>query len=218
MSDNVTDKQLTSVYKKNGSFDKQRKMLLENFKESETHTNLLLKLKLMVENKIKIDPSILMKNRGKMGALIQGEIIYQHLGPKESDGKNDKTKVKNNNSLLNIVDKDIQEKIIDSPEFHDSLKVELKDIKRRIEGINDEDYAKILEEERIAKEQEMEKHKLKNQEKELAYKNNFKVKHLNPSHKVMKAPRFNFGSTSKSVREHGNGNGQSSDRQPYLMY
>lgn len=215
----VTDKQLTSVYKKNGAFDKQRKLLLENFKESETHSNLLLKLKLMMENKIKNDPSILMKNRGKMGALIQGEIMYQHLGPKENN-RGDKLKAKASNSLLSIVDKDIQEKIIDSPEFHDVLKVELKDIKRRIEGISDADYAKMVEEERIAKENEAEMLKLKNQEKELAYKNNFKVKHLNPTHKVTKAPRFNFGSTSKSIREHGNGNSGSgkSERQPYLMY
>lgn len=119
-------KQLVSVYKKNGSFDKRRKKLLDNFKESETHANLMLKLRMIVEGKVKSDPSILMKNRGKIGALIQGNIIQQ--------------KNETENSILNIVDKDIQEKIIDSPEFHDILKDELKDIERRLLGISDEEW------------------------------------------------------------------------------
>lgn len=127
-------KELTDIYKKNGSFDQQRKELLENFKTSETHSNLLLKLKLMVESKVKQDPSLLTKNKGKMAALIQGEIISQH----NMDGSN---------SLLSIVDKDIQEKIIDSPEFHESLRYELRDIKRKHEGISDEEFQEILRKE-----------------------------------------------------------------------
>lgn len=184
-------KQLTTIYKKNGDFDKQRKVLLENFKQSETHSNLLLKLKLMVESKIKQDPSILLKNKGKMGALIQGEIINDHMST-------------NGSGLLSIVDKDIQDKIIDSPEFHILLRTELKDIKRKLMGISDEDYAAQLETEEKEKEKEKEKKggvvfttEFKNGD----YKNNFRVKNL--SHRVNKPPRFNFGYHERDQRDGG---------------
>ncbi|RKP30697.1 hypothetical protein METBISCDRAFT_27241 [Metschnikowia bicuspidata] len=132
-ADSLDHKQLAAKYKKYGLFDKQRKELLENFKKSQTHTNLLLKLKVMVENKIKNDPSLLLKNRGQVAALIQGEVIN---GPKTGP------------SILSIVDKDINDKIIDSPQFHEELRRELKDVKRRLLGVSDEDYAKELEEEK----------------------------------------------------------------------
>lgn len=174
-SQKIDNKYLTLIYKKNGSFDKQRKRLLENFKSSQTHSNLQLKLKLMIESKLKSDPTILLKNKGKMAALIQGEIISNKVG----------------SNILEIVDKDIQEKIIDSPEFHESLKVELKDIRRKALGITDEEYAKQLEEEEKAKREETERKQREEAEKELSYKNNFKVKQLiTPS--APRPPRFNL--------------------------
>lgn len=192
-------KQLATIYKKGGSFDKQRKLLLENFKDSQTHKNLLLKLKLMVENKVKNDPSILLKNRGKVGALIQGEIISSNPA---------------GNPILNIVDKDIQEKIIDSPEFHEILKVELKAIKRKCEGVSDEDYAGQLEEEEKLKQEEEQRREKEKAEKELAYKNNFKVKQLAATH-MAKPPRFNF--TSKNIRDRDRDRDRDGgrDRDPY---
>lgn len=203
-NDTIDHKQLATIYKKNGSFDNQRKLLLENFKGSQTHSNLLLKLKLMVESKIKHDPGILLKNKGKMGALIQGEIIGNHTG---------------GNSILSIVDKDIQEKIIDSPEFHDILQVELKDIRRRFLGISDEDYATQLEEEEKLKKEEAEKKERERAEKENAYKNNFKVKQLATSHKVAKPPRFNFQPKSRDRDSYGRGKyGPSSGNSGHLMY
>lgn len=222
--ESVTDpKSLIAVYKKNGTFDRQRKSMLENFKKSETHSNLLLKLKLMVENKIKNDPTILTKNRGKMAALIQGGIINEHMQQKKNS--------KNDTSLLSIVDKDIQEKIIDSPEFHDIVKTELKDIKRRLLGISDEDYAKQLEEEKRNKELELEKLRKEDMEREYAYKNNFKIKNLNTSYKVTKVPRFNISLNRNSFREDDSGlnghNGAGSSKSgsenkskdvKYLMY
>ena len=57
--------------------------------------------------KVKQDPNILMKTKGKMAALIQGEMTTNN----------------DNNELLNIVDKDIQDKIIDSFEFHNLVKM-----------------------------------------------------------------------------------------------
>lgn len=132
-ADSLDHKQLAAKYKKNGCFDERRKYLLESFKKSQTHSNLLLKLKVMVESKIKNDPSLLLKNRGQVAALIQGEVIN---GPKTGA------------SILSIVDKDIRDKILDSPLFHDVLRGELKDVKRKILGVSDEEYAKELEEER----------------------------------------------------------------------
>jgi COMPASS component SHG1 len=148
-------KQLTSVYKKNGSFDKQRKLLLNNFRKSETHANLLMKLKVLIDGKIKENPSILLKNKGKIAALIQGEIINEHL--------NESNKSKVGNSLLSIVDKDIQEKIIDSPEFHSLIRDELKDIRRKLQGVSDEDYKAQLESQKLEEEQQ----KLQNQQTHL---------------------------------------------------
>lgn len=190
-------KQLASIYKKGGSFDKQRKLLLENFKDSQTHKNLILKLKLMVENKIKNDPSILLKNRGKTAALIQGEIISNSPA---------------RNPILNIVDTDIQEKIIDSPEFHEILKVELKAIKRKSEGVSDEEYAAQLAEEEKLKQEEEQRREKEKAEKELAYKNNFKVKQLAATH-MAKPPRFNF--TTKNIRDRDRDRDGNRDRDPY---
>ncbi|CAK7896933.1 hypothetical protein CAAN1_17S00584 [[Candida] anglica] len=173
MDSSQDPKHLVSVYKKNGSFDKRRRVLLDNFKSSETHANLMLKLKMIVEGKIKNDPSILMKNRGKVGALIQGNIIQQ----------------KTSDSILSIVDKDIQEKIIDSPEFHEVLRDELGDIKRRLMGVSDEDWERQKEEEKAAKRSEAEEmDRIKKEEGET----NFSGYKLKPG-KVMKAPTIKLG-------------------------
>lgn len=171
-----THKALALRFKRDGSFDKQRKILLENFKGSQTHKNLLLKLKLMVENKVRRDPSLLLANKGKVAALIQGELFSEQGG----------------SSVLGIVDKDIQEKILDSPEFFEKVKVQIKDINRVILGVSDEDYAKICEEENKAKRAEEKKLEKEREEREFAYKNNFKVKQLVAPLRVAKPPRFNL--------------------------
>ncbi|EGV63377.1 hypothetical protein PSN45_004343 [Yamadazyma tenuis] len=193
----ITDpKALTGVYKKRGAFDKQRKTLLENFKSSETHSNLLLKLKLMVESKVKNNPDILMKNKGKMAALIQGEIMSEHNS-------------KDSTSLLSIVDKDIQEKIIDSPEFHELLRKELKEVKRREEGITDEEFNRILEEEH---QQEQQKKAQLQKDKEIH--NSDKERSSYRPNKVTKAPRFKYNSVNtsrnSSTNKEGNSSGNSS--------
>lgn len=173
----VDHKLLSATYKKSGMFDSKRKVLLQNFKESQTHSNLLLKLKVMVESKIRNDPSILLKNKGKTAALIQGEVINNNSSE---------------SSILSIVDKDIQEKIIDSPDFHRELKDELKDIRRKLLGVSDEDYARELDQERRQKAEEDARKERERAERDLAYKNNFKVKQLSYPQKVVKPPRFNF--------------------------
>ncbi|CAH6719075.1 hypothetical protein CLIB1444_02S00386 [[Candida] jaroonii] len=188
MDDNIDPKELSNIYKKNGTFDRQRKQLLDNFKSSMTHTNLLLKLKIMVENKVKQDPSILTKNKGKMAALIQGEIL--------GSGKED-------DSFLSIVDKDIQEKLIDSPEFHNLIKTDLKDIKRKKLGISDEEFAKQLEEEN-----KLEKIKLAEKER-----NNIKKHKINKPPKVMIRDRNNYRRPTSSNNRTNN-----SSKDYHLMY
>lgn len=128
---------LTNIYKKNGSFDQQRKALLEEFRQSETHANLLLKLKVLVESKIQNDPSILLKNKGMMAALMQGEIMsirnnQQNAGLPKHD-------------LLDIVERDIKEKITDSHHFHSLIKAELHAIKRDAMELCQEEYDKQLD-------------------------------------------------------------------------
>ena len=68
-----------------------------------------------------------------MAALIQGEMTTNN----------------DNNELLNIVDKDIQDKIIDSFEFHNLVKNDLIDIKQELLGISDEEIAKIKDQEKL---------------------------------------------------------------------
>lgn len=200
----MTDpKELAGIFKKSGMFDKQRRKLIDNFKSSETHNNLLLKLKLMIDNKVKNDPSILMKNKGKMGALIQGEIISDHN--------------KDANSLLSIVDRDIQEKIIDSPEFRASIKNELRDIKRKQEGVSDEEYKEILKQEQEQEQKEKEQQKDQQQRLFEDYhhphsrwkpnESNHKFNH----NRVMKAPKFNLFSNDHSDPSHDNSNNNSSN-------
>lgn len=183
-ADALDHKLLSAKYKKNGSFDERRKQLLESFKKSQTHTNLLLKLKVMVENKIKNDPSLLLKNRGQVAALIQGEVIN---GPKTGA------------SILSIVDKDIRDKILDAPEFHDELRTEVKNIKRKLLGVSDEDYAKELEEEKKSRAAlpapttpatPIVTFSRPEHEPDHSFRSNFS-RHPYPS-KVAKPPRFHF--------------------------
>ncbi|CAI5757834.1 unnamed protein product [Candida verbasci] len=187
-------KELISIYKKNGNFDKTRKTLVDNFKKSQTSSNLQLKLKVMIEQKIKNDPNILLKNKGKMAALIQGEILNSK-----------------DNSILNIVDKDIQDKIIDSDDFHKMIRDDIYDIKRKILGISDEEFEKIKAEER----EKLEKEKARRQ---TSYKNNFKVKSLVNNgtshlvHRVNKPPKFNIKDKKEEPKK------EEKKKIPFMMY
>ncbi|KAL6453461.1 hypothetical protein SBY92_005030 [Candida maltosa Xu316] len=182
-SKDITDsKQLINIYKKKGKFDNQRKLLLDNFKQSETYKNLLLKLKLLIDNKIKQDSSILMKNKGKMAALIQGEIIT-----------NDK------NELLKIVDKDIQDKIIDSFEFHNTIKDELIDIKQELLGDENEELTKLKKQGQI----KLERLKLESKLNELRliqqhHHHNHQHQHQHHHHHQNSGHQNNFKSKSQS--------------------
>lgn len=182
-------KELMAIYKKNGSFDQRRRELLERFKKSETHSNLLLKLKLMVENKVKQDPTILTKNKGKMAALVQGEIISQH-------------NMDDRNSLLSIVEKDIQEQIIDSPDFHNSLRFELRDIKRKHEGISDEEFQEMLKNEE--------------EKKPKTTVESFRIQ--KPTSRLAQISRFDYNIKSKNNGSHGKTNDKGEKKDFKLMY
>ncbi|RCK56671.1 hypothetical protein Cantr_05463 [Candida viswanathii] len=221
----ITDsKQLISIYKKKGKFDNQRKNLLDNFKQSQTYTNLLLKIKLLIEAKVKQDPSILMKNKGKMAALIQGEITTN-----------------DNNELLSIVDKDIQDKILDSYEFHNLIKNELIDIRQEISGDNDEELMNLKKQEKIKLERLKFESKLTNlkmiqQHHELAqeppepvysksgYKTSSTSSSICSNNRVSKPPRFNYrgetssGSSSSHKEEDPQPKKKKKDKISFMMY
>lgn len=78
-----------------------------------------------------------------MAALIQGEIVNQSNNKDPSSSPTLRNGDKDDNGILSIVDKDIQENIIDSSQFHESLKEELMDVQRKIMGISDEEFDKI---------------------------------------------------------------------------
>ncbi|EER32595.1 predicted protein [Candida tropicalis MYA-3404] len=228
----ITDsKQLINIYKKKGKFDNQRKKLLDNFKQSQTYTNLLLKLKLLIEAKVKQDPSILMKNKGKMAALIQGEITTN-----------------DNNELLSIVDKDIQDKILDSYEFHNLIKTELIDIKQEISGDNDEELSNLKKQEQLKLERLKLESKLTNlkviqqhhdsnpesrdgsygKNNKINYNNNMKSNSMNSNHRINKPSRFNYrsennsnnnaSSSSTSHKEDESNKRKKKDKIPFMMY
>ncbi|KAI5958278.1 hypothetical protein KGF57_002633 [Candida theae] len=225
----LTDpKQLTTIYKKNGTFDAKRKELLSDFKQSETCQNLLLKLQIMVESKVKADPSILMKNKGKVAALIQGEIVNQssskdtaasHINTNDNsaaaEGDN---AAKDEAGILSIVDKDIQENVIDSSSFHESVKEELMDVQRKLMGISDEEFEKMKQELRAKREKKEKdalnrKLRLEKEKMELDYRNNFKIKDLangsiaTNAHRVNKVPRINLKSSTSNGGGGGGGDG-----------
>lgn len=219
----ITDsKQLINIYKKKGKFDNQRKILLDNFKQSQTYNNLLLKLKILIEAKVKQDPSILMKNKGKMAALIQGEITTN-----------------DNNELLSIVDKDIQDKVLDSYEFHNLIKNELIDIKQEISGDNHEELKDLKIQEQLKLERLKLESKLTNLKKiqqhheqtlevldntygttsKSSYKNN-----SSSNHRVNKPSRFNhriegnLNSNSGGVNQDEASQKKKKDKIPFMMY
>ncbi|KAG7660404.1 uncharacterized protein J8A68_006087 [[Candida] subhashii] len=197
----------------------------------------------MVESKVKQDPKILLKNRGKMAALIQGEIINTST-PKtdekngESGGRGGESGKSSSSadSLLGIVDKDIQDKIIDSPEFHGLIRDELCDIRRKLMGISDEEWDKQKEQERLRLERLKMEAKLKSL-KEKDYKSSFRIKNLSGSHggtsgsgssssgshRVTKPPRFNIGHKSEDSSHTGNSSSDKKestkkDKIQFMMY
>lgn len=74
--------QLVAKYKKDGFFDEDRKALFDAFSSSDNHAtktelnNLILSL---VKIKIEKDPYLLTKNKGKISALIQTELVKRHV-------------------------------------------------------------------------------------------------------------------------------------------
>merc|ERR1712080_301385 len=124
-----------------------------------------------------------------------------HHGSKEDTG------------ILSIVDKDIQENIIDSSQFHESLKEELMDVQRKLMGISDDEFETMKQELRVKKEKQEQEEAIKRQvrlekdKNELDYRNNFRIKEMTngrvhsnaaTAHRVHKVPRINLKSKNAS--------------------
>ncbi|KAI3403678.2 hypothetical protein KGF56_003496 [Candida oxycetoniae] len=205
----------------------------------------------MIESKVKNDPSILMKNKGKMAALILGEIVNPNSGNMQSSsGETTNTTPNNSNSssngnsnniataaptarsedsILSIVDKDIQEKIIDSSEFHNSLKIELMDVRRKLLGISDEEFERMKAEERAKFEKQeeeaiAEKLKLEQEREENETRSFFQGKSFNNGTNVSSS---NYRVGKPMTSHYRNGDDKSAqeknerkkkDKVPVMMY
>lgn len=124
-------KKLTSIYKKNGSFDKQRNIFLETFKNSDVYSKSIIKLEEIIEKIIKENPDFLLKNKGKIAALIQGQIINDYLKLKSDTNNLVPNKELNNDSNTNFlfeIDQEIEKIIFSSTEFQVSLRKDLMKI------------------------------------------------------------------------------------------
>ncbi|ODQ79096.1 hypothetical protein BABINDRAFT_162161 [Babjeviella inositovora NRRL Y-12698] len=132
----ITDpKQLTTVYKRSGAFDKQRKQLLNDFKDSETFSRVSSVIQQRIRKKVAKDPSLLAKNKGKIAALIQGEII-------------------NDPEVIELIEKDIRRRVFTAKESHNAVYNGLDDIQRTLLGLpnRSEDFGKETHhEERLSK-------------------------------------------------------------------
>lgn len=95
-------KELISRYKKQGYFDLKRKELFDLFisdqSKNEELKNLLNQL---VKYKILKDPDLFGKNRGKLSALIQTELVKRHV--EKNKLKNKSKNIENNNTINNIM-------------------------------------------------------------------------------------------------------------------
>lgn len=172
----MSSKELVSIYKKNGAFDRRRRNLLSNFKELQTHNNLILKLQKIVDNTVKTDPTLLVGNRGKGAALIQTTLIQQQQA----------------DSILGIVDRDIQEKIIDLPEFRNLLRDELEEIDRVKRGITDAEWEKIKLKKLEERKAEEEARRAEEEEKVKEDRRLQQVEPPRPKPKVSRAPKINL--------------------------
>ncbi|CDK25588.1 unnamed protein product [Kuraishia capsulata CBS 1993] len=107
-------KGLSSLYKRKGYFDQQRKVLLSDFKQSSEHETLQHMLRQLVEEKVKEDPTILTKNKGKMAALLQGSIATNSR----------------NKEILSLVEKYSKTRTVDSKELTASVNETMEQLEK----------------------------------------------------------------------------------------
>ena len=66
---------LVLTYKRGGGFDEKKKAILQEFPHTPQYHQLMQLVKIIVDNEISRDPSLLLKNRGQLAALIEGSIL-----------------------------------------------------------------------------------------------------------------------------------------------
>lgn len=97
----MDQKEIVAEFNKKGYFDTRRKELFDLFVADETRQQQLeVLLKQLIKCKIEKDPDFFGKNRGKMSALIQTELVKRHVVKEKSKVKSgNRAHFTNNNDL-----------------------------------------------------------------------------------------------------------------------
>lgn len=92
----MDQKELIAEYKKQGNFDSKRKELFDAFVSDKTRQMELSQfINQLVKLKISKDPDLFGKNRGKLSALIQTELVKRHV-----EKEKDKFKLSTDNTTI----------------------------------------------------------------------------------------------------------------------
>lgn len=76
----MDQKEIVAEYKRQGLFDARRKQFFDTFVADETRQQQLKELiSELVKCKIEKEPELFSKNRGKVSALIQTELVKRHV-------------------------------------------------------------------------------------------------------------------------------------------
>ncbi|CCH40644.1 hypothetical protein BN7_178 [Wickerhamomyces ciferrii] len=129
-------KSLSISYKRKGYFDEKRSAILEHFKTTEAHDELLATIKAIVDRIVRKNPELLLKNKGQLAALIEGTIsrqvqngsISNNAGviPSANDKDLDLGDVKN---VYDIFDEEVKQSTIGSDELKEEIRNVLKELK-----------------------------------------------------------------------------------------
>ncbi|ODV85874.1 hypothetical protein CANARDRAFT_7237 [[Candida] arabinofermentans NRRL YB-2248] len=105
-----TPQELITKYKRKGYFDTKRKQLISNFTTSETENDVSMNFKLdelidkLIDLKVRQDPSILAKNKGKLAALVQTALINEQFKTQRVKSNQNNNTTKSNTSYYDQSD------------------------------------------------------------------------------------------------------------------
>ncbi|CEP25041.1 unnamed protein product [Cyberlindnera jadinii] len=128
-------KTLEVLYKRRGYFDAKRDELLQQFKQTDTHAQLLEMIKSIVDEIVQTKPELLLKNKGQLAALIEGIILRQNSAAHESSLTNfgiDVSKLSNhdNYDVYQLFEKQVKSSTEGSEELRNSLIQTLHTLRR----------------------------------------------------------------------------------------
>jgi predicted component of type VI protein secretion system len=102
----MEQKEIVAEYKKRGFFDTKRKEWLDLcLEDTEKRDTLKTLIEQVVKCKIEKDPELLIKNKGKVTALIQTELVKRHVQKTKQISGNTNTTI---NSDIKPIDKEME--------------------------------------------------------------------------------------------------------------